>query len=66
MAGRIPSWQASEADPYFELHEEIERLPEKYRSPIILCYLEGHTQEQASQRLGWPLGTVQRAARHAL
>jgi RNA polymerase sigma factor (sigma-70 family) len=40
------------------LHEEIERLPAKYREPIVLCYLEGLTHEQAAQRLGWPLGTV--------
>jgi RNA polymerase sigma factor (sigma-70 family) len=42
-----------------ELHEEINRLPEKYRSPIILCYMQGLTQTQAARTLGWPLGTVQ-------
>ena len=42
-----------------ELHEEIDRLPEKYRQPIILCYLQGQTQPQAARTLGWPLGTVQ-------
>ena len=64
--GRPRSWlsesspkHATEPDQYIELYEEIERLPEKYRNPIVLCYLQGHTQEQASQRLGWPLGTVQ-------
>ena len=40
------------------LHEEIERLPAKYRSPIVLCYLEGMTQDQAAGVLGWPAGTV--------
>ena len=44
---------------YSELHEEIDRLPEKYRQPIILCYMQGRTQPQAAQILGWPLGTVQ-------
>ena len=42
-----------------ELHEEIDRLPDKYRRPIILCYMQGQTQTQAAETLGWPLGTVQ-------
>jgi RNA polymerase sigma factor (sigma-70 family) len=40
------------------IHEEIERMPAKYRAPIVLCYLEGLTQEQAATELGWPAGTV--------
>jgi RNA polymerase sigma factor (sigma-70 family) len=40
------------------LHEEIGRLPPHYRAPIVLCYLEGLTHEQAAARLGWPVGTV--------
>jgi len=35
------------------LHEEIERLPERERLPVILCYLEGLTYEQAAARLHW-------------
>jgi polysaccharide export outer membrane protein len=42
-----------------ELHEEIDRLPAKYRQPIILCYLQGQTQSEAAETLAWPLGTVQ-------
>ncbi len=53
-AGKEPA----DPDPYPELHAEIERLPEKYRVPIVLCYLEGLTHEQAASRLRWPLGTV--------
>jgi len=40
------------------LHEEIARLPERYRVPMVLCGLEGLTHEQAAQRLRWPVGTV--------
>ncbi len=42
-----------------DLHNEIDRLPDKYRVPIILCYMLGRTQPQVAQMLGWPLGTVQ-------
>ena len=41
-----------------ELHAEVARLPAKYRIPIVLCYFEGLTHEQAASRLGWPVGTV--------
>ncbi len=40
------------------LHEELGRLPERYRAALVLCYLEGHTCEAAARRLGWPVGTV--------
>jgi len=40
------------------LHEEVNRLPERYRLPVILCYLEGKTNEEVAQQLNWPVGTV--------
>ena len=41
------------------IHEEIDRLPGRYRAPIVLCFLEGLTREQAAGQLRWPVGTVQ-------
>jgi RNA polymerase sigma factor (sigma-70 family) len=46
------------ADGAEVVHQEVGRLPEKYRSPVVLCYLEGLTHEEAAARLGWPVGTV--------
>ena len=40
------------------LHAEVDRLPEKYRLPVILCYLEGKTNEEVADLLHWPVGTV--------
>ena len=40
------------------LHDEVDRLPEKYRLPVILCYLEGKTNEEVADLLHWPVGTV--------
>ncbi len=56
----------AETDPYsgenFELRaildEELGRLPASLRSPVVLCYLEGLTHDEAARQLRWPVGTV--------
>jgi RNA polymerase sigma-70 factor (ECF subfamily) len=40
------------------LDQELQHLPAKYRTPLILCYLEGLTHEEAARRLGWPVGSM--------
>jgi len=42
------------------LDEEVQGLPAKLHAPVVLCYLEGKTYEEAAQQLAWPLGTVKK------
>ncbi len=40
------------------LHEEVSRLPERYRVPVVLCELEGLTYHEAALRLRCPVSTI--------
>ena len=40
------------------LHAAIGRLAERYRAPVVLCYLEGRTCEEAARLLHRPVGTI--------
>jgi C-terminal peptidase prc len=42
------------------LDQELGRLPPRLRAPLLLCYLEGRTSDQAARQLGWSLRTLQR------
>jgi RNA polymerase sigma factor (sigma-70 family) len=61
-AAKIREPQPRVADAWQELQEVLQdalaHLPERYRTPLVLCYLEGKTQEQAARQLECPLGTA--------
>jgi RNA polymerase sigma factor (sigma-70 family) len=62
-AEQLEALESSPGEAYhFDLRplllEELDRLPGKYREPIVLCHLEGKTHEEAAWLLQWPVGTV--------
>ena len=40
------------------LDEELQRLPRRFQAPLLLCYLEGKTRDEAARELGWSIGTI--------
>ncbi len=53
-----PFADASHRELRSVLDDELARLPEAMRAPLVLCYLEGLTHDEAAQQLRWPVGTV--------
>jgi RNA polymerase sigma factor (sigma-70 family) len=58
MNEHIAPDKSNQAELRLALDEELSRLADRYRKPIVLCYLEGMTRQEAAQFLGWPIGTV--------
>ena len=71
LDGRLPEELHPTTDPFGEierretgrlLKDELLLLPEKYRSPVELCYFQGRTHEEAARQLGYPAGSMSRAS----
>jgi RNA polymerase sigma factor (sigma-70 family) len=61
FAETAPAWERPGVDSSDEvaiLREEVERLPARFRAPVVLCYLEGLSYEGAARSLGVSEGTI--------
>ncbi|WP_435021780.1 sigma-70 family RNA polymerase sigma factor [Tundrisphaera sp. TA3] len=60
MKPPIASVSGDGSDPELRrvVHEEVDRLPEGQRLPVVLCDLEGLSYEQAAGRLRWTVPTL--------
>jgi RNA polymerase sigma factor (sigma-70 family) len=56
--GDRPEWPLVSREEFEALHEEVARLPERYRVPVVLCELEGLTYHEAALRLHCPVSTI--------
>jgi RNA polymerase sigma factor (sigma-70 family) len=58
MAAKKPRSDAADAEIGAIVHEEVNRLPEQYRAPIVLCYMEGRTRQEAASTLRLSEGAI--------
>jgi len=59
-SGEDPSLEAIRRELAEKLDSALRRLPSKYRAPLVLCYLEGKTHQDAARELGLPAGSISR------
>jgi RNA polymerase sigma factor (sigma-70 family) len=73
-AGPLPDAAAAGDDPFAEaawkevrglLDDEVGRLPDALRAPLVLCYFDGLTRDEAAERLGWSRRTLMRRLERA-
>lgn len=58
MAIHHPEDEMDRDETHQIVHEEIDRLPQRLRESILLCYLEGHSNQSAASLLGCPTSTL--------
>ncbi len=58
LAAARPRGEGEPSDCRAALHEEIARLPDRYREALVLCHLEGLSTAAAARRLGCAHGTI--------
>jgi RNA polymerase sigma factor (sigma-70 family) len=70
----LPAEVAAGDDPFAEaawkevrglLDDEVGRLPEALRDPLLLCYFDGLTRDEAAEKLGWSRRTLMRRLEQA-
>jgi RNA polymerase sigma factor (sigma-70 family) len=61
----VPAEDLSWGEAQRVLHEELNRLAERHRAPLVLCYLQGKTQDEVTVLLGLTRATLKRRLEQA-
>jgi RNA polymerase sigma factor (sigma-70 family) len=61
----VPPDDLTRSEVRSALDAELSRLPDRWRLPLVLCYLESRTQDEAAAQLGWSKSTLRRRLEQA-